>query len=81
MDETDLMLVLIYMIYMRTCVQGFTPDIPLMPCFTSFLDRTVLIAQLVPAAAPMSIPFKGPSLLTRSSPKLLPQTTGPEPAE
>jgi hypothetical protein len=32
-------------------------------------------------AAPINMPFSGPNRLTKSNPKLLPQTTGPEPAE
>jgi len=37
--------------------------------------------HFVPAAAPINSPFRGPILFTRSRPRLLPQTTGPEPAE
>jgi hypothetical protein len=37
--------------------------------------------HFTPAAAPINNPFNGPILSTNPSPKLLPQTTGPDPAE
>lgn len=45
------------------------------------IQNLLLHLYFVPAAAPINNPFNGPILLTRSKPKLLPQTTGPEPAE